>query len=212
MVKMLSLSFRVRNFLPRQNPGQPFVRGAEEQQPSPGLGTSPASHHLGLLLPRREPGDPRVTQTQKDLRGAPLAPGTLGGGVCEDSFVAETRTPPGPSGPTASRAGQDGPHPLPRCHAPRRPRAGAAAPLPARCRCCPGRGPRRRRRRPQGRARVSQAAGRCLSRLPAGNLCLGRELVPGEGGREDVRQVRRRPGRLRREGQGAGPGTVGASG
>lgn len=164
MVKILSLSFPVRNFLPGENPGQPFVRGAEARQPSsgqhsgtPGLGTPPASHHLGLLLRRREPGGPRVTQPRH--RQAPSRRTPRPGAGCEASLATGTRLPSRPAPragcgsaadprdglgyPTGGRPGQDKSHPLargttaaifpqrPAAHARRAGASAAAAPLPA---------------------------------------------------------------------------------
>lgn len=70
MVKILSLSFCVKNFLPGENPGQPFYKVWRGSSPPRGnavgllgLGASPASHHLGLRLRQREPGDPRGAET-----------------------------------------------------------------------------------------------------------------------------------------------------
>lgn len=90
---------------------------------------------------------------------------------------------------------------------------------PARCRCCPGRGPRRRRRRPRGRARWGRrgrqdAAGGGAVAAAASRRLWGAAPEEGgeEGGREDAALLRLpggRPGRLRREVQGAGPGAGG---
>lgn len=66
MVKILSLSFRVRNFLPGENPGQPLYTVGRSSSPPRGnamvplgLGTSPASPGASSAVEgaRGSPGD-----------------------------------------------------------------------------------------------------------------------------------------------------------
>lgn len=130
MVKMLSLSFRVRNFLPAQIREQLFIHCIP-----PGLATPleplRAPQHL------RDTRGPHVTHKGRSQAPCwePLCPLRLPGGHSRPSSGHFLPAPPGPSWPPLRR----------------RP--------PARCRCCPGRGPGRRRSAAAPTARARGRAG-----------------------------------------------------
>lgn len=116
MVKMLSLSFCVRNFLPGENPGQPFVHGTEEWQPSSGRRSGTPA--LGTITCISVPGASPAAEGARGQVGDPATPAQGSswstpcprdsGAVCEASLATETwiRPPCRPCHPPPAGVGQ----------------------------------------------------------------------------------------------------------